>query len=70
MFLFKKIKISTFLGSSQLRRALIICSAFEKILSDGTEVAGIMEYFNAMLLSGANTNLCSFQYVAMLQFNP
>lgn len=44
-----------------MRRVFNICLAFGKILSVGTEVAGIIQYFNAILLSGANKDLWSFQ---------
>jgi len=39
-------------GNSLLRLALIICPFFEKNLSAGTEVAGIMMYFNAISFNG------------------
>lgn len=39
----------------------MISPAFEKILSEGTEVAGITKYFNAKLNNSPNSILCLIQ---------
>lgn len=59
--MFKKIKTSKFFGSSRFLLALIISPAFEKTLSEGTEVAGIIEYFTAILNNESRSDWCLIQ---------
>jgi len=68
-FYLKKIKVSKFSGNSLLRRALNIWPAFEKIRSDGTDVAGTIAYFSAISPSGCKADFCWFQKLNILHFN-
>lgn len=60
-FAFKNISLSTLSGNNLFRLALTIWPALENTLSDGTDVAGIQEYFKATSHNAPNICLLFFQ---------
>lgn len=61
--------MSKFSGNKRLRLALMIWPVLENILSEGTDVAGTVAYFNAISHIGPSRAFCLFQNSTTLLSN-